>query len=814
MEGLLRHLRHAIRRLRRSPGFTAIAILSLALGIGANTAIFSVVNAVVLKKPPVTDPDRLVDVYVDMPGFSATPPSYPEYEDVRNRTDVFSGVATMAMSMVRRDLDDGVVMLPAELVSGNLFRVLGLRPTAGRLLVPEDDTSPGSGRVVVLAYDYWQRAFDGRPDAVGRDIRLNGQAYTIVGVAPEDYDGTLRGFAPDLYAPITMINHLQPLGGDALSRRGQHAYFTKARLAPDATLAEAETAMASIEAYFRQTYPEYWPEDNHFRLVPSSDVIVNPMADGVIAAASAVLLAAAALVLLVACANLASYLLARGWDRRREIAVRLALGAGRGSLIRSFLTETVLLALVGGAGGLLLAVVTLQALMSLQLPMTVPISLDLSPDTTVLAFTLLVSLAAGVIFGLVPALQATRMDVAPTLKDESTGRGGRSRLRGALVAGQVAVSLVVLVSAGLFFRSLLARQNVDPGFGDAPTGLVSVVLDAQRYDAQARLRFLDRAVGEVGNRPGITAVGAIDNLPLNVTSMQQTGVNIDGVDPPPGRLAHSIDYARVDSGYFAAVGIPIVEGRNFRHTDAEHAPEVMIVNRTMARRFWPDRSAVGRIVRDSDGDPVRVVGVAGDTKVRSLGEPPRPFVYRPLRQSPATLFTLVARTTGNAETATATTLAAVREIDPDIIIWESKTLEEHLAVMVMPARLGASALTGFAALALVLAVIGLYGMVSYAVASRSREVGIRMSLGAESGRVVRLLMRDGVKLVLIGAAVGLALAVLLGRVLRSLLFGVTPLDPVTLVGGVLLLLVVAGAAAWVPARRASRVDPARALRTE
>jgi hypothetical protein len=326
----------------------------------------------------------------------------------------------------------------------------------------------------------------------------------------------------------------------------------------------------------------------------------------------------------------------------------------------------------------------------------------------------------------------------------------------------VAVSLVVLVSAGLFVRSLLARQNVDPGFGAAPTGLVSVVLDAQRYDAQARVRFLDRAIDEVGSRPGITAVGAIDNLPLNVTSMQQSGVNIDGVDPPPGRLAHSVDYARIDTGYLAAVGIPIVDGRNFRRSDSGDAPEVMIVNRTMARRFWPNRSAVGRIVSESDGDPVRVVGVAGNTKVRSLGEPPRPFVYRPLRQSPSTLFTLVARTAGSAEAATATTLATVRKIDPDIIIWESKTLEEHLAVMVMPARLGAGALTGFAVLALVLAIIGLYSMVGYAVASRSREVGIRMSLGAESGRVVCLLMRDGVKLVLIGAAVGLVLAILLG----------------------------------------------------
>jgi putative ABC transport system permease protein len=406
------------------------------------------------------------------------------------------------------------------------------------------------------------------------------------------------------------------------------------------------------------------------------------------------------------------------------------------------------------------------------------------------------------------------MEVAPTLKDESTGRGGRSRLRGALVAGQVALSLVVLVSAGLFLRSLLARQAVDPGFGDAPTGLVSVVLDAQRYDAEARLRFLNRAVREVDSQPGITAVGAIDNLPLNVTSMQTTDVNIDGVDPPPGQLAHFIDYARVDTGYFTAAGIPIVEGRGFRHTDTGDAPDVMIVNQTMARRFWPDRGAVGRIVRDTDGDPARVVGVAGDTKVRTLGEPPRPFVYRPLRQSPATLFTLVARTSGSAEAAMTTTLATVREIDPDIIIWDSKTLDEHLAVMVMPARLGAGALTAFAVLALVLAIIGLYGMVSYAVASRSREVGIRMSLGAEPGRVVRLLMRDGVKLVLIGAAVGLALAILLGRVLRSLLFGVTPLDPATLVGGVLLLLAVAGAAAWAPARRASRVDPARALRAE
>ena len=815
MDDLWMNLRYAMRRLARSPLFTAVAVLSLALGIGANTAIFSIVNAVVLRDLPYEDPESLVDVYVSMQGFSHGPLSFPDEQDLRrDARDVFADVAGSAFSLVQADVDGGAEMLPAEGVTGNYFAMTGVRPAAGRLFTDEDHVAKGAHPVVVLGHGFWQRRYGGDPAVVGREIRLAGRPYTIVGVVERAYAGQLRGLAPDLFFPILMYEDLQQ-GAGVLDGRGNHGFFTKARLAPGVTLERAEQALARIAATYEERYPESWGPIDGFRLVPTAEVIMNPMIDRVLLPAIAMVMVVVGLVLLIACANLASFLLARAADRRKEIALRLALGARRGSLIAQLLTETTLLALIGGAAGLVLANVALDALLAADLPLPFPITLDLAPDRVVLAFTLLVSLAAGVFFGLAPALQSTTPDVSSTLRDESAG-GGRSRgasIRNALVVAQVGVCVVLLTTAGLFLRSLMASSSIDPGFGSEPAALLSVGIPEDRYeDEEARL-FLEEYVQRVAALPGVRAVGVTGNLHLNPLNTSLARVNVEGVEPPPGQDFHQVDTAPVDEGFLDAAGIALLEGRGFDATDVADGESVVLVNEAFQRRFFPDESAVGRTVRVRDTD-ARVVGVVATARIRQIGEEPRPFLYANLRQSFARFVTVVARTAGDAGPTGPAMLEAARAMDPAVLVIEATTMERHLSLQLLPRRLGASIVAGFAALALLLASIGLYGLVSYAVARRAREVGIRLSLGAEASRVVWMLAGGGMRLVAVGGALGLVASAALAQLLSRLLYGVPPVDPVTFTTVPLVLGGVALLAAWIPARRASRVDPSEALRSE
>lgn len=816
MDTIRRDLRHAARRLRRYPGFTIIALLSLALGIGANTAIFSLVNAVLLRKLPLQQPDRLVDVYMQMSDFPYAPFSYPDYRDLRDAsTDVFQGIAASKLSLVPRNLPDHVESLFVELVNGSYFPVLGIQPRLGRLFSDADDVAPGAHPVVVLSYRYWQSAFGEDPGVVGHTIRLGGRPFTVVGVAPRDYTGSLRGLEPALYLPIMMMNVLEPSTVDQLQARDSRSIFLKARLGPGVAMAQAQATVAGVAAQLREQHTRSWGPKDAITLVPTNRVIINPSFDRVIFPAAGALMVVVGLVLLIACANLASFLVAQARDRRREIAIRLALGARRSVLIRQFLSETVMLSLMGGAAGVILAQWFLHMLESADLPIPLPVTLDLGLDGRVLGFALLVSVAAGLLFGLAPALQTTNPDVAPTLKDETTGGGPPRRftLRNILVVSQVAVSLVLLVSAGLFLRSFQARQNVDPGFGQQPAAIVWIGLSPDRYTPEIARNFLRQVTRRVNQLPGVNAVGWSGNLPLNPVNTQTIDINVDGYSPPPGTEAFSIDWSPADSGFFRAMGIPIVQGRNFSVTDAPDAPGVAIVNQTMARRFWPGQDPLNHVLHTSNGD-VRIVGVARDTRVRTLGEAPRPFVYLPLAQRYSTLVYLIAQTRADAAASLGPILGVLHDLDPDLTIFQSKTMARHLAGMILPARLGALAFSTFATLALLLAVIGLYGIVSYTVARRTREMGIRISLGASSTTIVRTLMGHGIRLVLLGGAIGLALAVLVTRVLQSLLFGVGALDPLTFIAVPGILLAVALLAAFLPARRAGRIDPVRALKAE
>ncbi|MCP3962498.1 MAG: ABC transporter permease [bacterium] len=811
-------LRYAARRLSKQPGFTATAVFSLALGIGANTAIFSLVNAVLIRELPLRAPEELVVVFVSTPDFEYNVFSYPDYEDLRDGTgEVFSGLAGARLIITQTDRDGGIETLIGEAVTGNLFPVLGVAAQVGRTLLPEDDESPGGHPVVMLGHDYWQSRYAGDRAAVGQEIRIGGRSYTIIGVAPESYPGSFRALTAAIYVPIMMINEVMPSDSDELEERGHHSIFVKARLRPGVSLPQAQAAADAVAAHLRELDLEEWDPDARFSFVPQEEVILYPPFDRFVRAASWLLMVVVGLVLLMACINLASFLLAKSLDRRKEIAVRLALGAQRRSLVGQLLTETALLGLLGGLAGVGLAFGLLRLLFAADLPLPVPVDLDLGLDLRVLAFSLAISLAAGVLLGLAPALQNLRGDLAQTLRSEGAGggQGGKLRLRNALVIFQVAISLVLLLAAGLFLRSMQRLQSVDPGFGHRPTALLTFLIPATRYDEETGRVLARRLVERFEQLPGVEAVGLTDNLHLNVMNTQMMDVNVDGVEPPAGRDSYLADRAAVDEGFFEAAGIEILQGRAFERSDRSDTEPVAIISEAMARRFWGSGDPLGQMIRPGGENPdLQVIGVASDAKVRSLGEAPRAFVYRPLSQDYGSNLTAVARTAAGPERTSLELLAAAREIEPELFVWKAETMERHLGIVRLPGRLSAVLLSAFAVLALILAVVGLYGLVSYSVAQRQREMGIRMALGADGGAVVRLLVRHGAGLVLIGGAVGLLAGAVLARLLTGLLFGVSALDPTTFVVLPLVLGAAGLAAALVPALAARRIDPAAVLRAE
>jgi len=816
LSSLLRDVRYALRRARSRAGFTIIAIVSLGLGIGANTAAFSLVNAIILRKTPIVRSERVAELDMANEHGIMGPLSYPDARDLREQArGVFSQLSLSTFAAFPRDMGDHVETLIGELVNGEYFPLIGLQPVVGRLLGPEDDVAQGAHPVVVLGYDYWTTAFAADRGVVGRELRVGGRAYTVVGVAPRSIEGLLPGLAPALYAPIQMINQIEPTTRDELAQRGNHSYFAKARLADGQTLAGARAVVDRFTADMQRAHPDKWPARTVLRVIPLSQIAVSPLLDGVVVPAAAALMVVVGLVLIIACANLASFLLAQARDRRREIAIRLAIGASRRALVRQLLVESLLVAIGGGVLGVVLSSAGLHALLSADLPIPLPVNLDVGLDGRVLAFVLTASLLAGLLFGLLPAVQATRPNVVETLKNENAGAkpGRRFTMRSGLVVLQTATSLVLLVTAALFLRSFSAQARVDAGFGSAPAGMVWMALPNDRYPAARH----QQAVADIERRlrglDGVTAVGLIEQMPLNALGYSTRLVNVDGFQPPRGTTGFEVDETAADSGFFDAAGLALVGGRLFNSADVPGRDRVAIVNQAMAQKFWPGQDAVGRIVR-GDSSVYRVIGVVRTTKVRSLGEAPRPYMITAFSQDPSPTFTIVARSRADAAGTATHMVTALRELDPALMILQAKTLQQHLAVMLLPARLGAIAFALFAGLALVLATIGVYGVVRYAVARRAREVAIRLAIGARPDGVIALLMREGLTLVVAGAVLGLGLAALASRGLQSLLYGVTATDPLALLGAPVVLIVVGAIAAFLPARRASRVDPASALRAE
>jgi putative ABC transport system permease protein len=820
LDELGRDVRYGVRMLRKRPGFTLVALLSLAIGIGANATIFSAVNAFILKELPYERPEELVDLHLKLPDVLFTALSYPDFDDLRAATaDVFTGVVGSQLTLVKMDDMGDERSFFGEVVTGNYFSALGVEAALGRTLGVEDDRTPSGHPVVMLSYDFWQNSLGGDPDVIDRAVHIEGRVYTVVGVVEPDYPGIVRGIVkPAFYAPMMMLGELSP--GDLLNARDNHNIFGKARLAPGVSLARASAALATVSASLSERRPVGWDPAGAFTLARTTDVLLSPDIDGGIRSMAWLLMGVAGLILLVVCINLAGFLLARALDRRREVAIRLAIGAPRRALVRQLLTETTLLALLGGAVGYALALWLASAMPSLDMGLGISLDIDLAPDSTVLAFTFGVSLVAGALLGLLPALQSTSPNVVATLKTE-TAAGGQPglRWRNALVATQLTVSLVILVGAALFLRNLERLAHVDPGFGGSPTAVMRVEMPPALYTPEQG-RVLARGLRERFEAlPGVESVGMTQRLPLS-PGRQWMDFRVDGHEPPEDQEAFHADYAIVDSGFFAAAGIPLSQGRAFLDSDRESTRPVVVISEEMARRFWPDGDAVGQVVRMVGGSPalpggaadLNVVGVARDIDWKSLNEPPGLLVYVPYSQHYTAYVTFLARTSADAGQTALALRRAGTEMRPGLSVQETATLAHYLSSRLRPAQILATLLSVFAVVVLLLAAIGLYGVVSYAVATRTREVGIRMALGADGPAITRLLAASGVRLVMTGVGVGALLSLPLNGLLSSMLAGVEPVDPVAFVGASLVLAATALCATYLPARRVSKVDPVVALR--
>ena len=812
LETLIQDVRYGLRRLLRSPGFSLVAVLSLALGIGANTAIFSLVNTALLRPLPVERPGQIVSLSNSAGGRGFPTFSYPNYKDIRDRSgEVFDGLYAYRFAPLSVSHEGTSERLWGYVVTGNYFEVLGVRAALGRALTPDDDRLPGAHPVTVLSYECWRRRFGSDPAVLGKSLIVNGRSYEVVGVLPRGFYGTEIIAAPEMWFPVSMQSEIE-VGNSWLDKRGVENLFIQGRLKPGVG---ADRARAALDAVAEQLDREF-PEINEGKRVTLSPPgFISGGMRGAVLGFTGLLMAVVAFVLLLACVNLANLLLARAAERRKEIAVRLSLGAGRLRLVRQLMAESMLLAVAGGAAGLLLAYWLIGLAAGLRPPVDVPLAIDIHLDYRVAAFTCLVSLATGVLFGLLPAWQATKVDLLPALKDE-TASGGlrRSWWKGGLIALQIALSLVLLVGGGLMLRALQRAQSLDLGFN--PRGAVEVSFDLrlQGYGEGRGREFQKRLLERVRALPGVRHAGLVDLAPVDL-HFSRDSVFVEGRAAEREAKAPRAMVSRAGPGYFQAVGTRLARGRDFTERDDETTPPVAVVNETFARRFWPGEDPLGRRFRQGGpGEPLmEVVGVVGDGKYAGLNEPPQPYVVRPLAQAYTGTNTLIVRTDGDPQELLAAVRGEVRGLDQHLPT-SAKLLEERLAMPLLPVRLAASLLGSFGLLALALAAIGIYGVTSYAIARRTREIGIRMALGARASNVLRLTIRQGMSPVLVGVALGLSAALGLTRLAGSLLFGVSAADPVTYAGVAALLTAVALVACYLPARRAAKIDPLVALRNE
>jgi putative ABC transport system permease protein len=825
---LTQDLRSGVRMLKKSPGFTGVAILSLALGIGANTAIFTIINAVFLHPLPVQEPSQLVEMFtrdtktVDAnPNSQLTPTSLPNYEDYRDQNTVFTGLAAATFPI---PLNWGGQAEPQQLlgslVSPNFFDVLGVKAYRGRFFFPDEGKKVGADPVVVLSYALWTRRFGGNAGIVGQTINLNANSYTVIGIAPPNFKGIVSLAPPEvLWVPMSMRDYVLTGQLKELENHRRMRWISiVGRLKPGVTVEQARAAMKTVASSLEKEYPR----DNPGRtceLFPLNQSALGINQRKQFSLAGGVLMGVVGLVLLIACVNLANLLLAQAAKREKELTLRAALGAGRSRLVRQLLTESTLLALLGGLGGLLIAFWGRKLLWSFRPPFLPDGSIDLSFDSRVLFFTLAISVLTGLVFGIIPALKASNTDLNEVLK--AGGRGGtmgwaHNRMRSLLVVSEIALALVALIGAGLFLRSMQKAQEINIGFEATNLFEYNFDLGALRYEPEHGQQFFREVLERVKTVPGVADATLSANGVLGGGNGGISGTMFrEGEQADPNNRGTLVVLDDVMPGYFSALHIPALSGRDFTDFDRENTKQVAVINKAMADLVWPGQDPLGKhfsIVVDPH--QYEVIGVVGTTIIGAVGEDPQPVAYFPLRQQYSPVASLLVRTTGNPEALMGAVRAQVNQIDRNLALTNGQTVGQLLAQGLWASRMGAALLGLFGVLALVLASVGIYGVLSYSVTQRTSEIGIRMALGAQSRQVLKLVLRQGMLLAGVGVLAGVAIALPVTSFASSLLYGVSPSDPLTYIVIAAVLLAVALLACYVPARRATRIDPLVALRFE
>ncbi len=807
MRSLLQDLRHSLRSFRRTPGLAVVVVATVAAGIAASTTVFALIDALFLRPlPGVTEQARLVNVHATAPdGSTFHSVSYPTWRDLGDGGGSFAGLAAFSSRLA--SLSDGrePQLAIVQIVTGNYFQVLGVRPQVGRFFGPEEDAVPGRDAVVVLGDGAWKSRFGADPSVVGRTVSINGHPFTVVGVAPPGFAGTFLAFPFDVWVPTMMAPALS--FDEGFEARDRVWLEMVGRLAPGVSLASARDRMGVLAARLARDYPGS-QRGVGYDLRPATGF--EDSLRGSAVGFFAIMGALAGLVLAVAGVNVAGVLLARAFAREKEIGLRLALGARRSRIVRLLLVETLVLFTAGGALGALLATPTARLLARFRLPMAVPIVLDLTPNPRSAVFALLAAAVGGVIFGLAAALPATRGTDASLLRaGAATERRAAARLRSAFVSLQLAGSVLLLVTAGLFVRTVRHAATVNPGFDPQGLSMTTIDISMLGYDAARGREFFDRLLGKAAQWPGVESAAISGVVPLGLNS-RETSIHMPGHEAPADAMP--VDFTDVGESYFSAMRIPILQGRAFQATDAPGAPDAAIVNETLARKLWPGREPIGQVLVEG-GRPRTVVGVARDGKYRRPWEAPRAYLYLPFRQQGRLRENLIVRSRGSAENIAVLLRAEMRQLEPALPLGAVFPVREHIALSVLPQRLAAQVAAGLGALGLALSAIGLAGLVAYSISRRTREIGVRMALGAAPADVLRLEMRRGVRVAAGGLALGMASALLATSLIKNFLFGVDAADPATFGGVLLLLLVVALAACYFPARRAARVSPSEALRS-
>jgi len=823
METLWQDIRFGVQQLRKSRGFAIVAILTLALGIGANTAIFTVVNTVFLHPLPVKDPNQLMGIFTtdqrNRGGLNNfLPISQPNAKDVGERAQSFSNVMMFTGAGVSMTIDGKPQSFPAELVSGNFFDVLGVRAELGRTFRPDED-QPGAQGVIVLTHGVWERYFAANPNVIGKNVLLNGQGFTVVGVMPRGFKGTSVLGGPDLWLP--MATHDQVLSGvlkEMYNDRRFLNFSAVARLKHGTGVEQARAELKNIGSQLEHDFPTP-NKGRSFTVVPLLDSTLNPNVQGDAERAGEMMMGVVGLVLLIACANISNLLLARAASRKREISIRLAIGASRARIITQLLTESILLALAGGVVGLGIAFVAGDLLWSFRPPFLQQANnMELNIDANVLLFTLLISLTTGVIFGLAPALQASRPDLSTELKERASSEtfsGRRFGLRSAFVVLQFALSLVALIGAGLFLVSLRNAQKIDPGFDTHNLGMLSFDLGALNYDPARMREFQRRTIEAAQTLPGVNSATLATNVPLFGGTAIARSVFPEGEEGTSTRNGILTQTDNVAPDYFETLGISILHGRQFDSSDREDSPKVAIINQAAAHRFWPNQDPVGKRFKFF-GEPyvVQVVGVARDAKYNTLGEDPTPYLYLPLIQTPSPALTLFFRSAGDPRIVLGSVRERTQALDRNLPLTNVWPIGEVISQALWGAKFAAALLSVFAGLAMILAAIGVYGVVAYSVGQRVREIGIRMALGARRQDILAMIVRQSSVSLGIGLGVGLMAAFALARMITTLLYGVSAGSPIPFALLPTLLALVGLAATYIPAQRATKVNPIVALRHE